>query len=107
MRYTNRITVPEVLTRNANTPCGDRIAQTTPITPAMEPSTIERAGTRRELTSTSQRGASPRSASTCRAREQTYTAEFRHDSTAVRMMKLITALAQRKPIVFSASVNGD
>ena len=101
------MTVPDELTRNANTALGETIANTTPITPAIEPSQIERAGTRRALTSTSQRGASPLSASTCSTREHTYTAELRHDSTAVRMMKLIAALPQSNPMTLSASVNGD
>ena len=63
--------MPVVLIRNANTRLGETIAMTTPITPTSEPSRIDRAGTRRELTSTSQRGASPRSAITCSTREQT------------------------------------
>ena len=69
--YTSNIVAPEALTKNENTTLGENVATKTPLTPAALASSKARAGTRRLLVLTRERGASPLSAMENNTREET------------------------------------
>src|SRR6476469_10319661 len=105
-KYTNKMSAPLELSRNANIVSGETAAAMTLRKPITEDARIAAAGTPRRVTWTSCAGASRRAAKTNSIREAVYIPEFRQLSTAVNTTAFMMWSAYGIPLSVHAETDG-